>query len=112
VCLSTKVFKISLTLLWQPREAAINVWHWTADISMEDFLDTYLFYSFKQRGVVLCRYVTQDHQETWEALQSKSEGVCVLRWERQHENIQGGALLEKSNFSSSQKKFGGLGKRS
>ena len=56
VMISPKTFQMSSALLWQAREAAIVEWDWDADLSVEDFLDTYLYVSFKQRGIILGGY--------------------------------------------------------
>ncbi len=56
VAISPKRFEMSSALLWQAREAAIREWNWPADISPEDFLDTWLYESFKQRGIILGGY--------------------------------------------------------
>lgn len=56
VIISPKVFQMSSALLWQAREAAIREWGWPADISPEDFVDTFLYLSFKQVGIVLGTY--------------------------------------------------------
>ncbi|MFA5391743.1 MAG: hypothetical protein WC331_10015 [Candidatus Omnitrophota bacterium] len=56
VTIAPKRFEMESTLLWQAREVAIREWDWPTDISPGDFLDTYLFESFKQRGVMLGAY--------------------------------------------------------
>ncbi|MBU2009264.1 MAG: hypothetical protein KJ624_05465 [Chloroflexi bacterium] len=56
VTIVPKTFTMSSVLLWQAREAAIREWNWPADISLEDFVDTYLYRSFKQRGIILGGY--------------------------------------------------------
>lgn len=56
VAIAPRRFEMTSTILWQARAAAIREWHWPADISPEDFLDTYLFISFKQRGILLGAY--------------------------------------------------------
>jgi len=62
VCISPKVFETSSTLLWLAREAAIKHWGWSEDITPEDFLDTYLYFSFKQYGIILGSYMVADNQ--------------------------------------------------
>lgn len=56
VTISPKQFTMTSSLLWQAREAAIREWGWDPSISPEDFLDTYLYVSFKQRGIILGGY--------------------------------------------------------
>lgn len=58
--ISPQTFTMSPTLIWQAREAAIREWGWPPDISPEDFLDTYLYISFKQRGIMLGGYQVTD----------------------------------------------------
>ena len=53
---SPQTFTMSPTLIWQAREAAIREWGWDPNLSPEDFLDTYLYISFKQRGILLGGY--------------------------------------------------------
>ncbi len=60
VMIAPKRFEMESTLLWQAREVAIREWDWPTDISPGDFLDTYLFESFKQRGVMLGAYQIED----------------------------------------------------
>ncbi len=55
-----QTFTMSPTLIWQAREAAIREWGWDPAITPEDFLDTHLYYSFKQRGIVLGGYQVTD----------------------------------------------------
>jgi hypothetical protein len=62
VTITPTTFTMSSALLWQAREAAINIWHWPADISMEDFIDTFLYIAFKERGIILGAYVVEDNQ--------------------------------------------------
>ena len=56
VTITPKTFTMSPTLVWQAREAAIREWGWPADISPEDFLDTFIYIAFKQRGILLGGY--------------------------------------------------------
>ena len=63
VTITPKTFTMSSILLWQAREAAIREWNWPADITPEDFLDTYLFESFKQRGIILGGYQVIDRKK-------------------------------------------------
>lgn len=56
VVISPKSFSMNSVLLWQAREAAIQEWGWDSSLTPEDFLDTYLYVSFKQRGIILGGY--------------------------------------------------------
>ena len=58
--ISPKQFTMTSTLLWQAREAAIREWGWDPNITPEDFLDTYLYVSFKQQGIILGAYQVVD----------------------------------------------------
>lgn len=51
-----KSFTMSSTLVWQAREAAIRELGWPADITAEDFLDSWLFLSMKAQGILLGGY--------------------------------------------------------
>ena len=48
-------FEMHSILLWQAKEAAEREWNWPK-MEPEDFLDTYLHESFKQRGIILGAY--------------------------------------------------------
>lgn len=56
IAITPRRFEMSSTLLWQALNAAVQEWNWPKDMSPEDFLDTYLYYSFKQRGILLGGY--------------------------------------------------------
>ena len=56
VAITPRRFEMSSTLIWQALAAAIREWNWPKDITPEDFLDTYLYHSFKQRGILLGGY--------------------------------------------------------
>ncbi len=56
VTISPRAFSMASSLLWTAMQAAISEWGWPGDMSPEDFLDTYLYLSFKQRGIVLGGY--------------------------------------------------------
>jgi hypothetical protein len=53
---SPRTFRMNSAMIWQAREAAINEWGWPTDMTPEEFLDTYLYISFKQRGIILGGY--------------------------------------------------------
>lgn len=63
VVVSPKTFQMSSTLLWQALQAAINEWGWPKEMTPEQFLDTYLYISFKQRGILLGGYQVIPNQE-------------------------------------------------
>lgn len=50
-----KRFEMHSILLWQAKEAAEREWNWPK-MEPDDFLDTYLHESFKQRGIILGAY--------------------------------------------------------
>lgn len=56
-------FEMSSLLLWQAMEVAINEWGWPRDITPEDFLDTYLYQTMKQRGIILGAYKVVDEEK-------------------------------------------------
>ena len=62
VTITPKQFTMSSDILWQARRAAIKEWGWDPNISLEDFLDTYLYISFKQRGIILGGYRVVDEE--------------------------------------------------
>lgn len=51
-----KPFTMTSSLIWQARIAAIQQFGWNEDITPSQFLDAWLFISFKQRGVLLGGY--------------------------------------------------------
>lgn len=53
----------SSNLFWQAMEVAINEWGWPEDIRPQDFLDTYLYVTMKQRGIILGGYQVQPPAE-------------------------------------------------
>jgi len=55
-----KTFTFNSALLWQAMEAAINEWNWPRDMNPEDFLDTFLYLAFKQRGIILGGYAKEE----------------------------------------------------
>jgi hypothetical protein len=63
VIIRPKQAVIGSTLFWLAKEAAINLWSWPNDISDEDFLDSFLYLAFKQRGIILGAYVEINKKE-------------------------------------------------
>ena len=57
-----RAFTMSSTMLWMAKRAAVSEWGWDPELTMEDFLDTYLYISFKQRGIVLGGYTVTDQE--------------------------------------------------
>ncbi|MDD5060771.1 MAG: hypothetical protein PHN44_00625 [Candidatus Marinimicrobia bacterium] len=56
------------------REAATNVWGWPKDMSLADFLDTWLYFSFKAFGITLITYsVDESVEEQSERLLAQKE---------------------------------------
>lgn len=50
-------------IFFQAMEAAINLWGWPTDVTPEDFLETYLYKSFKQRGITLGGYAVEEEEK-------------------------------------------------
>lgn len=42
------------------REAAVERWNWDPNTSLEDFLDSVIYYFFKDRGIVLQGYIVEE----------------------------------------------------
>jgi len=63
VAIAPRRFEMDSALLWQARAAAIKEWDWPNDIEPGDFLDTFLFEAFKQRGIILGAYQVIDHNK-------------------------------------------------
>ncbi|HUV76254.1 MAG TPA: hypothetical protein VMW00_06385 [Dehalococcoidales bacterium] len=63
VSIAPREFRMNASLIWQAREAAILEWGYPADISPEEFLDNYLYISFKQRGIILSSYTVIKPEE-------------------------------------------------
>ena len=51
-----RTFTMTSTIIWQAQEAAINVWGWPEDMTVEQFLNTFIYIAFKQRGILLGGY--------------------------------------------------------
>lgn len=58
-----QILTMNSTLLWLAMEAAINEWEWPQNITPEEFVDTYLYLSFKQRGITLGGYQVEEAKE-------------------------------------------------
>ena len=56
VSISPRTFNMDSSLLWSAMEAAKREWHWPANMTPQQFLDTYLYESFRQRGLLLGGY--------------------------------------------------------
>ena len=63
VTIVPKTTTISSIMLWQAMQAAINEWEWPEDMTVEHFLDRYLYVSFKQRGITLGGYTVTTIEE-------------------------------------------------
>ena len=66
VVVTPRAFTMSSILLWQAMTAAINSWGWPIDMTPEEFLDRYLYISFRQRGIKLGAY-TEERENKEEA---------------------------------------------
>ena len=60
VTIVPRAFTMPSTLIWMAMDVAINKWGWPADMTPEQFLDTYLHRSFKQRGATIGGYLIDD----------------------------------------------------
>jgi len=56
VSISPRTFVMDSSLIWAAMEAAIREWHWPKNMTPAQFIDTYLFESYKQRGLLLGAY--------------------------------------------------------
>lgn len=50
-------------ILFQAMEVAVNEWHWPAEMTPQDFLETYIYRTMDQLGYVLHGYVKKDASE-------------------------------------------------
>jgi hypothetical protein len=56
-----KTITCSLTPIMQiARVAANRQWGWPLQLNFEDFLDTCLYYYFKDRGIILQGYIIEE----------------------------------------------------
>lgn len=75
VTIFPKAFTMSSTTIWMAMQAAIRQWGWPADMTPEEFLEYYLYISFKQRGITLAGYtVTEETEDGDEAVRRASTG--------------------------------------
>lgn len=74
IYIAPRAFYMSSQLLWQARDAAIKVWNWPANITMDDFLDTFLYLGFKERGVILGGFVVLDPKKEDKGNGNRPEG--------------------------------------
>ena len=49
-------------IMYIARQAAAEEWNWSPDIRFEDFLDTILYWFFKDRGITLQGYIVEEEQ--------------------------------------------------
>ena len=54
--ITPRAFTMDSSMVWAAMEAAKREWHWPANMTPQEFLDTYLFLSYKQRGLLLGAY--------------------------------------------------------
>ena len=54
--ITPKAFTMNSSLLWAAMEAVKREWHWPANMTPEQFLDTFLYESLKQRGLLISSY--------------------------------------------------------
>jgi len=77
--LMPKVYEAPLSpIMIGAREAATNVWGWPKDMSLGDFLDTWLYHSFKAFGITLNTYtVDETVEEESERLRAQEQAEEV-----------------------------------
>ena len=63
IVIKPKRVELTSQLFWLGKEAAINFWNWPSDISDEDFLDTFIYNAFKQRGIILGGIMVMNEQK-------------------------------------------------
>ena len=54
--IAPRAFTMDSSLVWAAMEAAKREWKWPINMTPQQFLDTYLYESFKQRGLLLGAY--------------------------------------------------------
>ena len=54
--IAPRAFTMDSSLVWAAMEAAKREWKWPMNMTPQQFLDTYLYESFKQRGLLLGAY--------------------------------------------------------
>ena len=62
ITITPRRFETTSALLWQAKMVTEHEWHWPK-LSMQDWLDTFLYYAFKQRGIILGGYVVLDKEQ-------------------------------------------------
>ena len=62
ITITPRRFETTSALLWQAKMVTEYEWHWPK-LSMQDWLDTFLYYAFKQRGIILGGYVVMSKQQ-------------------------------------------------
>lgn len=50
-------------IMYIARQAATEKWNWNSDIRFEDFIDTILYWFFKDRGITLQGYIVDEEVE-------------------------------------------------
>ena len=55
IAISPRRFEFSCSLLWQAMEVTRREWNWP-ELSPGDWIDTFLYYTMKQRGIILGGY--------------------------------------------------------
>lgn len=61
-------------ILFQAMEVAVNEWHWPAEMTPQDFLETYIYRTMDQLGYVLHGYVKKDEPGPEPASEDRGDG--------------------------------------
>ena len=59
IAISPRRFELSSSLFWLAMEVTRREWNWP-ELSPQDWLDTYLYETMKQRGIILGSYMKVD----------------------------------------------------
>lgn len=97
VTIQPQVFTMSSAIIWRAEEVAKNLWNWPRGMSTEEFLDTYLILSYRQRGVHLDEVVVEDDGRSpdevlydLEVAMGKKDKLAVLKLSKEYDMITKG----------------------
>ena len=62
ITISPRRYELSSSLIWLAMKVARREWGWN-ELSPSDWLDTYLYETLKQRGIILGSYMKLDRRE-------------------------------------------------
>ncbi len=78
ITVQPRTITISSNYLWLARQVAIQEMGWPKDISAEDFLDTWLYVTFKANGYVLGGYIKTE-SPNGQKLYTEAETVELMK---------------------------------